>query len=156
MTSGPPVDRTGVGTRARAHRGLSLVEVLVAASILVIAGLAALELLASADGVSAAGRRTALAATEAEQALADAARRLAAGGSAARRETLASGSAGSSLDGCTIEVRATGERLPLTGPSGETVAMPVERLVAEVRDPAGRTIVALERLAPVPAAEGTR
>ncbi|MFM1822050.1 MAG: hypothetical protein RI967_316, partial [Planctomycetota bacterium] len=64
---------------AMGRRGLSLAEVLVAAGILVVAGLAALELLAGADRASLEGRRLALAATEAEHALSDAAVRLARG-----------------------------------------------------------------------------
>ena len=46
--------------------GLTLIEVLVAAVILSVAALAALELLASTDAASLAARRVALASIEAE------------------------------------------------------------------------------------------
>lgn len=161
-TRGWMVATPGAGRRARLRRGLSLAEVLVAAAILLVAGLAALELLAGADRASLEGRRLALAATEAEHALSDAAARLARGESAARREALGAASAvrggapggstldGGTLDGCMLEIRSSRERVALAAASGATVAYPVERLVAEVRDPSGAIVLVLERLAPIP------
>ena len=162
------------GSGARVRRGLTLAEVLVAAAILVVAGLAALELLAGADRASLEGRRLALAATEAEHALSDAAVRLARGESPARREAFGAGWSdgaagdrtlagptlagptlkGPTLEGCTLEIRSTRDRVALAAASGATVAYPVERLVAEVRDPARATLLVLERIAPVPVGGG--
>ena len=138
------------GSGARVRRGLTLAEVLVAAAILVVAGLAALELLAGADRASLEGRRLALAATEAEHALSDAAVRLARGESPARREAFGAGWSdgaagdrtlagptlagptlkGPTLEGCTLEIRSTRDQVALAEASGATVAYPVERLVA--------------------------
>jgi hypothetical protein len=147
---------------SRPRFGLSLAEVLVAAAILVVAGLAALELLAGADRASLEGRRLALAATEAEHALSDAAVRLARGESPARREAFGAGAAGAgrtlqghtlqghTLDGCTLEIRSTRDRVALAAASGAKISYPIERLVAEVRDPSGAALLVLERIAPVP------
>ena len=50
------------------RRGLTFVEVMIAASILAIAAMASLELLAASDATSLGARRQALAAIEAERA----------------------------------------------------------------------------------------
>lgn len=153
----------GNGRVVRANRagamrsGLTLVEVLVAAVILSVAALAALELLAATDSASLAARRQAMASIEAERALAEAAVAVHEFRSPTLRRTLDAETGGETLASCTVEIRATRETRAL-GADGNANAfrLPVMRLVAEVTDTNGDSIALLERLTPIPAEGASR
>jgi prepilin-type N-terminal cleavage/methylation domain-containing protein len=149
--------KTCVRPRVRVRRrGLTFIEVVVAASILSIAAMAALELLASTDAVNLAARRQALAAIEAEQALAICAERIRDGDALPEQSAYNSGMQGEALTGCTILVTATTSTvnftIPPAGPSGDPQVVPltVRLLTATVLAPNGERIVALERPVPDP------
>jgi prepilin-type N-terminal cleavage/methylation domain-containing protein len=137
----------------RARRGLTLIEVLIASVILSVAGLAALELLARSDSSSLFARRQALASVEAERILNDAATLVKSQRPAAHSEELDAGSAAEALGGCTATVRETRELMSIKAADGGAVRVPVVRLTAEIRDPAGNELVSLERVVPTAAAE---
>lgn len=145
----PPARRPGI-----VRRGLTFIEVVVAASILSIAALAALELLASTDSVSLAARRQALAAVEAEQALAICAESVKNGDGVPAASAYNGGMRGEALAGCSIVVTSTLNNvnftIPPAGPTGEPQILPmrIRVLTATVVTPEGETIVSLER--PVP------
>ena len=139
--------------RVRGARGLTLVEVLVASLILSIAGLAALELLAEGDASSLYARRHALAATEAERALEEAATRAAEDRPAALDETISDAAGGEPLAGCRLEVQEFREFKRIANGAGDNLRVPVVRLVAEVTAPDGTLLASIERLAPAGAAE---
>lgn len=130
--------------------GLGIVEVLVAAAILAVAGLAALELLAQSDATAREARRLALAACEAEDALAKAADEVRHDRPASTRRLLDAGASGESLGGCVLVVTEREERPTIVTGSGATRAIPVVRLMAEVRDSRDQLVARLERLAPAP------
>lgn len=138
------------------RRGLTFIEVVVAASILSIAALAALELLASSDAVNLAARRQALAAVEAEQALALCAERVRNGNALPDQDAYGAGMQGEALAGCTILVTRTTSTVPFTVPSPGptvdpmTVPLQVHLLTATVFAPNGEVVVALERPVPDP------
>ena len=139
----------------RAHRGLTFIEVLIASAILSVAALAALELLSRSDAASLFARRQALAAVEAERILSEAADAVKAERSAARvDEPLDVSSSAEALGGCTARVREVREEISLSHGNGARARVPVVRVVAEIHDPEGRTLVSLERIVPTAAAEG--
>ena len=139
----------------RAHRGLTFIEVLIASAILSVAALAALELLSRSDAASLFARRQALAAVEAERILSEAADAVTAERSAAREdEPLDVSSSAEALGGCTARVREVREEISLSHGNGARARVPVVRVVAEIHDPEGRTLVSLERIVPTAAAEG--
>lgn len=140
------------------RRGLTFVEVMIAASILAIAALASLELLASSDASNLFARRQALAAIEAERTLAIVSDLVKQGEPIPDSPTLSAGLVGEALGGCTITVTGTPTvvtfELPSTisGGANRQVQMLVNNLVAEIEDPNGEVIVTLER--PVPMTTG--
>ena len=131
--------------------GLTLVEVLVAAVILAVAALAALDMLARNDAASLFARRQALASVEAERLLSEAATAVKAHHSAAKSEELDAGSAAEALGGCSATVSESRESMSIGVADGQSVSMPVVKLVAEVRDPSGALLAILERVVPSPA-----
>ncbi len=124
-----------------------------AAAILAVAALAALELLSRSDSESLYSRRLALASVEAERILAESAELVKDQRPAARRETLDSTVAAEALGGCTAVVREIRENMSVTDRSGATMRVPVVRLTAEITDPSGNSLVSLERIVPTAAAE---
>lgn len=124
-----------------------------AAAILAVAALAALELLSRSDSESLYSRRLALASVEAERILAESAELVKDQRTAARRETLDSTIAAEALGGCTAVVREFRENMSVTDRSGATMRVPVVRLTAEITDPSGNSLVSLERIVPTAAAE---
>lgn len=142
-----PVRPTG------ARRGLTLIEVLIASVILSVAGLAALELLARSDSSSLFARRQALASVEVERILSDAATLVKSQRSAAHSEELDAANAAEALGGCVATVREAREVMSIKSADGGSVRVPVVRLTAEIRDPSGNPLVALERAVPTAAAE---
>lgn len=133
---------------SRRARGLSLVETVVAAAILAIAGLAALELLAESDASSRAARRIALAAGEAEAALARAAESVRRDLPAGSERALDAEGAGEALAGCVLVVSERRELVAIASGSGASHTVEIVRLVAEVLDEDERSIARLERIAP--------
>lgn len=142
--------------RARARRGLTFIEVAIAASILAIAGVAALEVLAMSDAAGRFARRQAQAAVEAERALSIAADRVKAGQSVPDSDTLSEGLVGEALGGCTMTIAATDMNVRLTIPGAtrdggpRDIELAVRNLVIEVRDPENEVIVRFERAVPLP------
>ena len=124
-----------------------------AAAILAVAALAALELLSRSDSESLYSRRLALASVEAERILAESAELVKGQRTATRRETLDSTVAAEALGGCTAVVREIRENMSVTDRSGATMRVPVVRLTAEITDPSGNSLVSLERIVPTAAAE---
>ncbi len=147
-------DSFTVPTRCRSA-GLTFLEVIIAASILSIAAIAVLELLASSDSVSLTARRQALAAVEAERALETCAQAIKDGDDLPTTASLQTGMQGEALAGCTIAVAATNITeeftIPPAGPTGSPRAVPIKLrfLVATVEAPDGETLVRLERAVPV-------
>jgi len=139
--------------RRTARRGLTLVEVLVAAVILSIAAVAALELLASGDAASASARRSAVAALEAERALAEAADLVRESRAASARFVFEGDGETEPLRGCTLEVRESRETIRFSDGAANGRRMPVARLVAEIVSPEGDVLASFERLTPVGALE---
>ena len=143
---------------SRRRRGLTFIEVVIAASILSIAAIASLELLAASDSGSLSARRQALAAVEAERTLASVAELVKDGQQIPDSATLSSGLVGEALQGCSIVLTGTVLQVEFTLPPASaggqprTVTLPVNNLVAEVFGPNGDLIIALER--PVPLATG--
>lgn len=142
------------------RHGLTFVEVMIAASILAIAAMASLELLAASDATSLGARRQALAAIEAERALSTVADSVRNGGSIPSAATLSDGLVGEALGGCSMTMVGTPMLMTFTipgatpnGPARE-VDLAVVNLVVEVLDPAGETLVTFERAVPVPSGGG--
>lgn len=135
--------------RTAHRRGLTLIEILIASVILSVAALACLELLSRSDASSLHARRLALASVEAERILEESAVAVKSARSGARSDTLDRGASAEALGGCTATVRESHERLTI----GSAARVPVARLVAEIRDPAGQLLVTLERVVPTAAAE---
>ncbi|MEY3142084.1 MAG: hypothetical protein RLY21_577 [Planctomycetota bacterium] len=139
----------------RRSAGLTFLEVIIAASILSIAAIAVLELLASSDSVSLTARRQALAAVEAERALETCAQAIKDGDDLPPTASLQTGMQGEALAGCTLAVVATNITeeftIPPAGPSGSPRAVPIKLrfLVATVEAPDGDLLVRLERAVPV-------
>ena len=127
-----------------------------AAAILAVAALAALELLSRSDSESLYSRRLALASVEAERILAESAELVKGQRTATRRETLDSTVAAEALGGCTAVVREFRENLAVTDRSGASMRVPVVRLTAEILDPEGKSLVSLERVVPTGVAEDAR
>ncbi|MFM7261364.1 MAG: prepilin-type N-terminal cleavage/methylation domain-containing protein [bacterium] len=141
----------------RRRTGLTLVEVLVAAAILAVAALAALEFLASSDAAALAARREAMAAVEAERALAEAAEIVRQGRDPSGRRVIEQTNGGETLAGCTIEIRAMRDVRNVGAISAGTPHLPIARLIAEVTSPDGTSLSVLERVAPpTSATEGAR
>lgn len=138
------------------RRGFTLVEVLIAASILAVAALAALELLSRSDSDSLYARRLALASVEAERLLAESASLVKEQQTATRSEKLDGTVAAEALGGCTAFVREYRENLSVTDRSGASMRVPVVRLTAEIVDPSGNSLVSLERVVPTGTAENAR
>jgi hypothetical protein len=142
-------------TNRRRSAGLTFLEVVIAASILAIAAVAVLELLASSDSVSLAARRQALAAVEAERALEICAEAIKAGDDLPQSASLQGGMQGEALLGCTLAVTATNITeefvIPPAGPTGSPRAVPIKLrfLAATVESPDGEVLVRLERAVPV-------
>jgi len=147
-------------TPARRRRGLTFIEVMIAASILAIAAMASLELLAASDSTSLAARRQALAAIEAERALSTVADTVRRGGAVPSATTLSDGLVGEALGGCSMTMVGTPTVVSFTIPSAtpngppREVDLSVVNLVVEVLDPAGETLVQFERAVPLPSGGG--
>lgn len=139
----------------RRRRGLTFLEVMVAASILSIAALAVLELLSSSDRVGLTARRQALAAVEAERALEACAQALKAGRPMPQIDTLQTGMTGEALGGCALTVTSTSRAeefvIPPPGSSGapRSVIVNIRLLVAAVETREGERLVEIERAVPV-------
>ena len=136
-----------------AARGFTLIEVLIAASILSVAALASLELLSRSDAQGLTARRLALASVEAERVLAESAALVKQQKSAERREVLDATVAAEALTGCTAKVREQRESMAVTERSGTAMRVPVVRVTAEICDPAGAPLVTIERVIPTGVAE---
>lgn len=140
---------------SRRRRGLTFIEVVIAASILSIAAIAVLQLLSSSDSVSLIARRQALAAVEAERALETCAQAILDGDNLPDNTALQAGMRGEALVGCTLTVAVTNMTeeftIPPAGPSGSPRAVPIKLrlLAATVESPDGETVVRLERAVPV-------
>jgi prepilin-type N-terminal cleavage/methylation domain-containing protein len=147
-------------TFASRRRGLTFVEVMIAASILAIAAMASLELLAASDSTSLAARRQALAAIEAERALSTVADTVRQGGTIPSAATLSDGLVGEALGGCSMTMTGITSVVTFTIPSAtpngppREVDLSVMNLVVEVLDPAGETLVRFERAVPLPSGGG--
>lgn len=147
-------EHTKVHARTRSA-GLTFLEVIIAASILSIAAIAVLELLASSDSVSLTARRQALAAVEAERALETCAQAIKDGENLPAAASLQSGMQGEALMGCTLAVATSNITeeftIPPAGPTGSPRAVPIKLrfLVATVEAPDGDVLVRLERAVPV-------
>lgn len=147
-------------TPSSLRRGLTFIEVMIAASILTIAALASLELLAKSDASNLFARRQALAAIEAERTLAIVSDLVKEGKSIPDSATLSAGLVGEALGGCTITVTGTPTvvtfDLPgtIAGGANRQVQMLVNNLVAQVEDPDGDVIVTLERPVPMDTGAG--
>jgi len=137
-----------------ASRGLTFLEVVVACSILAVAGLGVLELLASSDRAGLTARRQALAVVEAERALAASAESIRNGGGLPPAASLQSGMRGEALGGCVLSVSAIDLTedfvIPPAGPSGSprTISVSLRLLVATVETASGEELVRLERAVP--------
>ena len=134
--------------RIRTPRGITLVEVLVAAAILSVAALAALELLATSDAAALAARREAMASVEAERALAEAAEAVRDGREPSTRRVIDHDAGGETLAGCAVEVRSIREHRAIHSFGANPTQVPITRLTAEVTSPDGETLAMLERVAP--------
>lgn len=131
---------------------------MIAASILAIAALALLELLASSDAVALTARRQALAAVEAERVLEACAQAVREGRALPANHSLQDGMQGEALEGCAItvtvrEITEELELLPQGGASSEVVDIHLRLLVATVASPDGSVVIRLERAVPVEAFE---
>lgn len=141
--------------QTRARRGLTFLEVVIAASILAISAAALLELLASTDAVGLGARRQALAAVEVERALERAADALKSGRPMPTRAELESGMEGEALEGCTLTITAVDRRedfvipAPVAANATRTVRLNIRLLVARVETPDGETIIEAERAVPL-------
>jgi prepilin-type N-terminal cleavage/methylation domain-containing protein len=139
----------------RCARGLTLIEVVIAASILSIAAIAMLELLASSDTVGLAARRQALAAFEAERILETCAQAIKDGDELPPIASLQAAMQGEALAGCRLAITATDlvEELDIPAPGGggsaQTVQITLRFLVATVESPEGELVVRLERAVPI-------
>ena len=128
----------------------------IAASILAIAGVAALEVLAASDAAGRFARRQAQAAVEAERALSLAADHVKTGRAIPDSETLSAGLVGEALDDCTMTVTAADMNVRLTIPGTSRdggqreIDLAVRNLVVEVRSPDDELIVRFERAVPLP------
>lgn len=142
-------------TIRRRSAGLTFLEVIIAASILSIAAIAVLELLASSDSIGLTARRQALAAVEAERALEMCAEAIKDGETLPSAASLQTGMQGEALGGCTVSIAATNVTeeftIPPAGPTGSPRAVPIRLrfLVATVEAPNGEVLVRLERAVPV-------
>jgi type II secretory pathway pseudopilin PulG len=152
MTAPAPSNR-----RPHRLRGLTFLEVVVAASILAIAALGVLELLASSDRAGLTARRQALAVVEAERALAACADAIRRGRDLPATASLQAGMRGEALDGCTVAVTITELTeefvIPPRGRSGDPRVVDVDLilLVATVETANGEVLVTLERAVPAEA-----
>jgi hypothetical protein len=139
----------------RARRGLTFLEVVIAASILAISAAALLELLASTDAVGLGARRQALAAVEVERALERAADALKSDRPMPTRAELQSGMEGEALEGCTLTITAIDRRedfvipAPVAANVTRTVQLNIRLLVARVETPDGEIIIEAERAVPL-------
>lgn len=151
-TSGLERPRACLGSRARQRLrtagGITLVEVLVAAAILSVAALAALELLATSDATALAARREAMASVEAERALAEAARSIRDGREPSTRRVIDHHAGGETLAGCAVEVRSIRENRAVSSLGANPTQVPIVRLTAEVTSPDGESLAMLERVVP--------
>jgi hypothetical protein len=142
-------------TIRRRSAGLTFLEVIIAASILSIAAIAVLELLASSDSIGLTARRQALAAIEAERALEMCAEAIKDGETLPSAASLQTGMQGEALGGCAVSIAATNVTeeftIPPAGPTGSPRAVPIRLrfLVATVEAPNGEVLVRLERAVPV-------
>ncbi len=143
-------------SRANKSRGLTLLEVLIASVILSVAGMAALELLARSDAASLFSRRQALASVEAERILGEAAEQVKSQHSATRRGELDAGTSAEALGGCTATVSEAREVMSVGNTGAAAMRVAVTRITAEIRDPSGNLLVAIERVVPTAAAEEAR
>jgi prepilin-type N-terminal cleavage/methylation domain-containing protein len=140
---------------SRRRRGLTFIELVIAASILSIAAIAVLQLMSSSDSVSLIARRQALAAVEAERALETCAQAILDGDNLPDNTALQAGMRGEALVGCTLTVAVTNMTeeftIPPAGPTGSPRAVPIKLrlLAATVESPDGETVVRLERAVPV-------
>ena len=125
---------------------------LIASVILSVAALAALELLSRSDAESLFARRQALASVEAERMLTEAAAAVKSQKSAAHSGKLDPGIAAEALSGCTATVREARETMALD----PATRVSVVRVTAEIRDPAGGMLVAIDRVVPTAPAEASR
>ena len=147
-------DANRVPSRRR-NAGLTFLEVIIAASILSIAAIAVLELLASSDSIGLTARRQALAAVEAERALEMCAEAIKDGAALPSTASLQTGMQGEALGGCALSIAATNVTeeftIPPAGPTGSPRAVPIRLrfLVATVEAPDGEVLVRLERAVPV-------
>jgi prepilin-type N-terminal cleavage/methylation domain-containing protein len=145
----------GINARRQGARGLTLIEVVIAASILSIAAIAVLELFASSDAVGLAARRQALAAFEAERILESCAQAIKDGDALPPIASLQGGMQGEALAGCRLAITATDLvedlDIPAPGPGGatRTVQITLRFLVATVESPEGDLVVRLERAVPI-------
>ena len=136
------------------RRGLTFVEVMIAASILAIAAMASLELLAASDATSLTARRQALAAIEGERALSTVAETVRGGGAIPSTKAMSEALVGEALDGCTVRMTGTPAVVSFTIPSAtpdgppRVVDLAVVNLVVEILDPSGETLVEFERAVP--------
>lgn len=139
----------------RRSAGLTFLEVIIAASILSIAAIAVLELLASSDSVSLSARRQALAAVEAERALETCAQAIRDGDDLPPAASLQAGMQGEALGGCELGIAASNVTedfvIPAAGPTAgvRTVPIKLKFLVATVETSDGEVLVRLERAVPV-------
>lgn len=146
--------------RLTRRRGLTFLEVAIAASILTIATVASLEVLATNDSSGLFARRQALAALEAERVLSTVAETIKAGGSLPSSNTLSSGMVGEALVGCSLTLSTTDQsvqfRIPPASAGGDprSVSLRVRIVTAEVYDPRNALLVRLERPVPLPAGAG--
>lgn len=152
-----------MSTRAphlRIRRGLTFIEVAIAASILAIAGMAALEVLASSDSGGRFARRQALATLEAERTLVFVVDRFKQGLSIPSADDLSEGLVGEALAGCGVAVTSTDSTIRLTIPSATADGAPrevdlaVTNILVEISTPEGEVIASLERSVPRPSGGG--
>ena len=139
----------------RRARGLTLIEVVVAASILAIAALALLELLTSSNSIGLSTRRQALAAIEVERALELCSAAIKAGDTLPPAAILEAGMEGEALNGCilTVTTRDSTEEfvIPAAGPNGapRTIEINIRLLIARVETEGGERIIEAERAVPI-------
>lgn len=145
----------GANACPRTRRGLTLVEVLVAASILAIAALSLTELLASSDRIGLSSRRQALAAMEAERALELLCEATKSNGPLPSSAVLQAGMEGEALEGCDLTVTAVDRVeefvIPPAGASGspQSVEINIRLFTVRVESEDGEVLVEVERAVPV-------
>jgi hypothetical protein len=97
-----------------------------------------------------------LASVEAERILGEAADQVKSQHSAARRGDLDAGTSAEALGGCTATVREAREVMSVGNTGAAAMRVAVTRITAEIRDPSGNLLVAIERVVPTAAAEEAR